>query len=535
MHPHRLVGECRCGVQHGLDSAPVDAPTLHLNGHSADHTNGVTLHARREITAEVAYRIGDFEHVRREYNDHSKTFSWRGLDGSTGLSGTAVADLPLYGAELLPETPAGQTVIVTEGEKACDALLALGVRAVATVTGAKSCPSPDSLAVLRGFDVMLWPDNDDVGREHMQKVGASLVTLGIVCHLVDWKDAPLKGDAADWCERGGTIPLLAEIVDAATEVRSNGRVSRVQVKHAADLMHMVMPDIRWAIPDVFPEGVALLAGKSKLGKSWLILDACLAVARGEPAWGSVRCEVGDVLYLALEDSRRRLKSRLATLLGSKSPGRLDYETNWPRADEGGIEEIVAWLEGHPEARLVVIDTLKKFRPQEANTKRLYDTDYEAIAPIADVAGQRGVCIAVIHHTNKMNPEDPIDSVSGTTGLVGAADMIGIFRRERGKADASLLITGRDVDEHEIAFKRTLDLKLGQKNPGHAWEMIGDAEEMRISDQQQALIDLLQKRPGLKPWEIAEEMDLTRNAAGKIARRMVDGGKLRDRDGRYYAP
>jgi RecA-family ATPase len=91
------------------------------------------------------------------------------------------------------------------------------------------------------------------------------------------------------------------------------------------------------------EGATILAGRPKIGKSWLALDWSVAVARGGFCFGDVRCKEGDVLYIALEDNKRRLKSRLAKILGliGEWPEKLEYATEWPRANEGGLASIRA--------------------------------------------------------------------------------------------------------------------------------------------------------------------------------------------------
>ena len=112
---------------------------------------------------------------------------------------------------------------------------------------------------------------------------------------------------------------------------------------AADLQHREFPPIKWIVPDVLPEGLTLLAGKPKLGKSWLALDMALAVAGGGSVLGR-ECDPGAVLYLALEDNQRRLQRRLQRLEPHFDwPAGLEFQTQWPRLDAGGEKNIRAWL------------------------------------------------------------------------------------------------------------------------------------------------------------------------------------------------
>ena len=79
---------------------------------------------------------------------------------------------------------------------------------------------------------------------------------------------------------------------------------------AADLLALTLPEPKWAVAGLLPAGFSVLAGKPKLGKSWLGLDIALAVALGGVALGSIHVSQGDVLYLALEDTTRRLQTRI---------------------------------------------------------------------------------------------------------------------------------------------------------------------------------------------------------------------------------
>ena len=154
----------------------------------------------------VRYRIRDASgalqaiHCRQD-GPHGKRMWREEPDGTPGLGGRPLSDLPLYGIELLDGSP---TVIVTEGEKAAQALLSIGVQAVGTVTGASATPGHAALAELTGRYAVPWSDNDPVGRSHMDRVGAGLVGIGATVSMIDWPDAPEHGDAADFVAAGGT-------------------------------------------------------------------------------------------------------------------------------------------------------------------------------------------------------------------------------------------------------------------------------------------------------------------------------------------
>ncbi|MBF6606511.1 MAG: hypothetical protein IVW53_13135 [Chloroflexi bacterium] len=150
-------------------------------------------------------------HCRQDGPD-GKRMWWEQPDGTPGLGGLSAADLPLYGIERLDGSP---TVILVEGEKAADALLSIGVQAVGTVTGASGTPGAIPLAELTGLRVRPWPDNDDVGHKHMQRIGGALVGIAADVSIIDWPDAPEHGDAADFLAAGGTREDVEALVDGA--------------------------------------------------------------------------------------------------------------------------------------------------------------------------------------------------------------------------------------------------------------------------------------------------------------------------------
>lgn len=142
-------------------------------------------------------------HVRID-DDDGKRLIWLRASGEAGLSeGVPLVDLPLYGIHRIGKA---STVVVTEGEKAAQALIDAGVPAVGTVTGSSSCPSRASLSDLAARHVVLWPDNDDVGLKHMKRVAAGLRDIATTIRTVQWPDAPTKGDAWDYLFRPDGSP-----------------------------------------------------------------------------------------------------------------------------------------------------------------------------------------------------------------------------------------------------------------------------------------------------------------------------------------
>ena len=174
----------------------------------------------------------------------------------------------------------------------------------------------------------------------------------------------------------------------------------------------------------------------------------------QPALGQHQVDQGDVLYLALEDRQRRLQGRMrAVLQGSPAPAGLYFETEWPRLNAGGAEKLIAWLDDHPAAKAVMIDVWVKVRPPTGNSKaNIYEIDYAALDVLRPIVADRGILLLLVHHFRKGDADDPLDLISGSTGIAGSCDTLLILKRERGKAEAFLYITGRDIADIEKALQ-----------------------------------------------------------------------------------
>jgi hypothetical protein len=239
---------------------------------------------------------------------------------------------------------------------------------------------------------------------------------------------------------------------------------------AEELLRTEFPDPKWVVPDYLVEGGAACVGRPKIGKTCAIFQIASAVAVGGMALG-VRVEQGDVLYLALEDTPRRLKSRLQDQLGGEPvPTGLSFFTEWPRWHEGGEARMTRWLEHHPKARLVVIDTLAKVRPPMRRDVDLYEQAYAMGTALKRLGDRFGVSVVAIYHDRKLEAEDWLDMVSGSIGFVAALDTIWRISRKRGQRDAKLQITGRDVDDRELMLRFDPTRKL--------WSLLGDVTDLR---------------------------------------------------------
>jgi len=297
--------------------------------------------------------------------------------------------------------------------------------------------------------------------------------------------------------------------------------SRVTIKTAAALRTMTFAPLRYIVPGLIVEGCVLLAGRPKVGKSWLALDVGLAVAAGRYCLGERKPEQGRVLYLALEDGDRRMQRRITKLLpmfGGEWPETFDYATQWPRADQGGIDEIEQWCGKHQDARLVVIDVLAKFRAPSQGKRNIYEQDYAALSKLQELASRRSITILVVHHTRKGEADDPVEEISGTLGLSGAADAFLVLK----KSSAGATLTGRCRDTEDV----DLAIQFGQESC--RWIIRGDAAQVQRSDQRARVLAALEDAPeGLSVDEVWLEAQLrNRNAADLLLSKMNRAGEIR---------
>jgi hypothetical protein len=235
--------------------------------------------------------------------------------------------------------------------------------------------------------------------------------------------------------------------------------------NGADLDAEVFAELNFAVDGILCEGVGLCVGPPKIGKSWLVGDFGLGVAAGDVALGTISVDERPVLYLALEDGKRRLQKRSRLILaGQPIPEQIDFIT-----DASPNEAMLAaeeFMQRHRDEKpVVIIDTLGKIKRQKRPGEESYLVDYEIGTKLKKLAAiAPGSTVLVVHHTRKAEAEDFIDSVSGTHGLAGSVDFVLVLKRKRLSNDAILSVTGRDIPEAEYAL---------HAEDGMLWRLDGD--------------------------------------------------------------
>ena len=224
---------------------------------------------------------------------------------------------------------------------------------------------------------------------------------------------------------------------------------KLKTVDAETLLSTPMSKTMFIIDGLIPQGVNVLSGASKIGKSWLMLWLGLKVSQGLPVWG-METKQCDVLYLSLEDTHRRIKDRLYNLTDD-APRNLHFAVMCGLIGGGLEEQITDFLKEFPKTKLVIIDTLQKVRDSKGGTGKtgMYGNDYDDISSIKRIADEHNIAVILVHHLRKLKDgDDPFNEVSGSTGIIGAADTNYILKRKRSDNTATLRVSGRDVEYQE---------------------------------------------------------------------------------------
>ena len=229
-------------------------------------------------------------------------------------------------------------------------------------------------------------------------------------------------------------------------------MNKIQLIDAETLYYKPLAHPRMLIDGILADGLAVMAGDSKIGKSWMVLWLCLQISKGEPVWG-IPTQKTDVVYLALEAREWRIQQRMQELTEA-TPENLHFGFSCGQLGSELESQIEAVLQDYPSTGLIFIDTLQMIRDNVSVKVNAYAQDYRDLSSLKKIADNHGICIFLVHHTRKDRDSSNIfNDMTGSTGIMGVADTVMILRKEERFGDAAALcITGRDVEEKKLKMQ-----------------------------------------------------------------------------------
>jgi hypothetical protein len=461
-----------------------------------------------------------FEVVRTDIGS-DKDFKQRRPDGKGGYikgRGKDTKLVPYKLPQILQAFDKGsKTLCIAEGEKCIDLLWSLRIPATCKVGGSSGKFNEEYAKYIpKDTKIIIFPDSDNPGQKYARETCNIFIKRGHKVKMIDFgypiTDSGGK-DVYDWVmeDRHSKEDLLELIHKTPYEDEKIGHEIFKSLISAKDLASKEFPEPNWVIPGIIPEGCTLLAARPKSGKSWLALQICIAVASGGYLFDK-KINKAEVLYLALEDIERRLQNRLSEISDTSNLEGLFFQTEWERGEEG-LLNLDTLLKTHKQIKLVIIDTLQRFRNKKNGRRDIYSDDSEDISNIKKIADKYGAAIIVIHHTRKSISEDPFDTISGSLGLGGSADTIVVIDKKAADKYTTMHVKGRDVEEQQLAIKR--DEHAG-------WILMGDTAEIRNSDNEQQVIDFLREFGESKTQDIIKGTNMsacnTRHYLSKMAKK-----------------
>lgn len=255
-------------------------------------------------------------------------------------------------------------------------------------------------------------------------------------------DLPDKGNLQATNNRGCGTEVWTEKRD---------RIDGLETVSMTELYDTVYPPKIPIVDGLIYAGTYLFVGAPKVGKSFFMAQLGYHVSMGLDLW-DYPVRKGTVLYLALEDDYARLQKRLSRMFGMESSENFYFATQSKTLNEGLEEQLNQFVKEHTDARLIIIDTLQKVR-EVGGDKFSYASDYEIVTKLKAFSDEHGICLLVVHHTRKMESSDSFDMISGTNGLLGAADGAFIMhKKKRTDNEAVMDIVGRDQPDQELTIE-----------------------------------------------------------------------------------
>ncbi len=291
--------------------------------------------------------------------------------------------------------------------------------------------------------------------------------------------------------------------------------NRLHTIDGRTLMERPLEPPSFVVDTLLSQGLHILAGSPKVGKSWLALWMAVTVAKGEPVWG-MSVKRGTTLYLCLEDSVLRIQNRLFEIT-EDAPDSVHFCTECAPIGQGLEGQVEGFLAAHPDTVLVIIDTLQMVRPVHDAT---YANDYRDLSVLKRLADKHGIAILLIHHLRKEKADDVFHRISGTTAISGAVDSsFTLVEEKRGSGKAKLSCVGRDIEYRELELQRSGE---------NVWELVSDSGT-QVGQPGEQIVALLsafltgQENFIGTPTELSEEIDPDRSRGitpKKVARMIL---------------
>ena len=236
--------------------------------------------------------------------------------------------------------------------------------------------------------------------------------------------------------------------------KDNVNERTTESKTCEEIMTTIYKPIEFYVENLIAQGLYILAGAPKVGKSWLSLDICLSIAKGEKVLGQPTSQ-GAVLYLCLEDNFRRIQNRLYDMT-DEPVDNLFFSVLADSIGNGLEEQIEFFKTEHSDLKIVFIDTLQMIRNSDEPS---YSSDYKELTVLKNLADNLGISIVIVHHTRKSIDRDPFNMISGSTGLSGCVDgSMVLIETKRGSRKAVMHCVGRDIENCEISLVFDNDIK-----------------------------------------------------------------------------
>lgn len=342
-----------------------------------------------------------------------------------------------------------------------------------------------------------------------------------------FENQPIQSITDHFTESNGSTEYFEKIQREMRRMLDPSYLRTVSMSELYDTIYQSKPPL---IDGLLYPGTHLFVGAPKIGKSFFMAQLAYHVSTGLPLW-NYPVQKGTVLYLALEDDYRRLQERLFRMFGTDSASNLYFAISSHQLESGLDKQLQGFIQKNPDTKLIIIDTLQKVR-EAGNDKFSYGNDYEIITSLKQATESYGVCLLLVHHTRKQQSDDKFDMISGTNGLLGAADGAWLLQKEkRTSNNATLDISGRDQQDQRLYLVRDMERLTWQleKAETELWKEAPDPVLEAIA----AVITEEQPEWNGSPSELVNKLGLDMQPNVLTKRLNINAGRLRNEYSIYY--